>query len=70
MHILAYIDPGLGATIWQCLIGVFVGMLFYLRKTRRWIGRLMSRVLRTEQKTKNPTVDLQVNKTKIEVDQV
>ena len=35
--ILAYIDPGLGALLWQSIIAAFVGFLFYLKKTRRWI---------------------------------
>ena len=35
--ILAYIDPGLGALLWQMIVAAFVGFLFYLKKTRRWI---------------------------------
>jgi O-antigen/teichoic acid export membrane protein len=35
--ILAYIDPGVGALLWQTIIAAFVGLLFYLKKTRRWI---------------------------------
>jgi hypothetical protein len=35
--IIAYIDPGVGALLWQTLIAAFVGFLFYLKKTRRWI---------------------------------
>jgi len=34
---LAYIDPGLGALLWQATVAGVVGFLFYLRKTRRWI---------------------------------
>jgi len=49
MHILAYIDPGAGALIWQSIIGVFVGVVFYLRRTRKWIGSLISKALRVEQ---------------------
>lgn len=37
MTIFAYIDPGLGALIWQAVVAAFVGFLFYLNKTRRWI---------------------------------
>ena len=35
--ILAYVDPGLGALLWQSIIAAFIGFLFYLNKTRRWI---------------------------------
>jgi hypothetical protein len=35
--LLAYIDPGLGALLWQAILAAFVGFLFYLKKTRRWI---------------------------------
>jgi hypothetical protein len=34
---LAYIDPGLGALVWQVIVSAFVGLLFYLRKSRKWI---------------------------------
>jgi hypothetical protein len=68
MHVLAYIDPGLGALIWQSIIGVFIGLLFYLRRTRKWLGRLMGRVFRTGQKPRNATVALPVNKDKVESD--
>lgn len=50
MHILAYIDPGVGTLIWQSVIGVFVGIFFYLRKTRRWIGEIMRKMFRNEPK--------------------
>jgi hypothetical protein len=35
--VLAYIDPGLGALLWQTIVAAFVGLLFYLKKTRQWI---------------------------------
>ena len=35
--IVAYIDPGIVALLWQTVMAVFVGFLFYLKKTRRWI---------------------------------
>jgi len=35
--IFAYIDPGLGALIWQSAVAGVVGFLFYLKKARRWI---------------------------------
>jgi hypothetical protein len=68
MHILAYIDPGVGALVWQSAIGIFVGILFYLRKTRQWIGLLIGKVFRVEQKPGNSTVDLPTDKNKLEAD--
>jgi hypothetical protein len=44
--ILAYIDPGFGALIWQMVVAVFVGFLFYLRQTRRWIVGVIVDVFR------------------------
>ena len=37
MRLFAYVDPGLGALIWQAAVAGIVGFLFYLKKTRRWI---------------------------------
>ena len=34
---VAYIDPGLGALLWQTTVAGCVGFLFYLKKSRRWI---------------------------------
>ena len=34
---LAYIDPGAGALVWQMVVSAFVGVFFYLKKTRTWI---------------------------------
>ena len=44
--ILAYIDPGLGALLWQMIVAAFVGFLFYLKKTRRWIVGVIMGVFR------------------------
>jgi hypothetical protein len=68
MHILAYIDPGVGALIWQSAIGVFVGILFYLRRTRKWIGRLMGKAFQSGQQSRNSAVDVRINKDKVEAD--
>ncbi len=68
MHILAYIDPGSGALIWQTIVGVFVGLFFYLRQTRRWLGRLVGRVLRTDQKAQANVRSLPTEKDKVEAD--
>ena len=39
-HVLAYIDPGSGALIWQAIVAGFVGAGFYFR---RYFGRFFSR---------------------------
>lgn len=62
MHFLAYIDPGVGALIWQSIIGVFIGVLFYLRKTRQFIGRVMNKVFQIGRAPVNPTVDPSTSK--------
>jgi hypothetical protein len=37
MTIFAYVDPGLGLLAWQAVTAFFVGLLFYVRKTRKFI---------------------------------
>jgi len=66
MHVLAYIDPGVGALIWQSIVGVCVGLLFYMRRTRKWLGRLMVKIFRSGQKSGNSAVAVPVNKNKEE----
>jgi len=39
-RVLAYIDPGSGALIWQAIVAAFVGAGFYFR---RYFGRFFSR---------------------------
>jgi hypothetical protein len=48
--ILAYIDPGVGALLWQTIIAAFVGALFYLKKTRRWIVGVFRKMFGRSQK--------------------
>lgn len=38
--LLAYIDPGSGALIWQAIVAGFVGAAFYFR---RFFGRFLSK---------------------------
>jgi hypothetical protein len=45
MNFFAYIDPGLGALIWQSSVAAVVGFLFYLKKTRRWIVSTFRKML-------------------------
>ena len=53
MIVLAYIDPGLGALIWQTIVAAFVGFLFYLKKTRHWIAGVFCRVFGRAQNPPN-----------------
>jgi hypothetical protein len=46
MMSLAYVDPGLGLLAWQAVVAAFLGLLFYLKKTRQWLGRLCQRLFR------------------------
>ena len=63
--ILAYIDPGIGALLWQTSIAAFVGFLFYLKKTRRWIVGVFRKMFGRGQK---PTVvSIEVHSPKVEV---
>jgi hypothetical protein len=68
MHILSYIDPGAGALIWQSIVGIFVGIVFYMRRTRRWLGRLVGRILGNEPSPSNNVVPVPLEKGKAEVD--
>jgi hypothetical protein len=46
MTLLAYIDPGLGALVWQTIVAAFIGFLFYLKKTRLWIVSTIWKIFR------------------------
>jgi hypothetical protein len=69
MTFFAYIDPGLGALIWQSIVAAFVGFLFYLKKTRQWIVGVLRKIFAREQKTPNipPTAPAKVPAAKAEV---
>lgn len=43
---LAYIDPGSGLMLWQVILSVIVGFLFYLKKGPLLMARFMKKVLR------------------------
>ena len=46
MIVFAYIDPGLGALAWQIIVSGFVGALFFLKQTRKWIVGIVFRWFR------------------------
>jgi hypothetical protein len=65
--IFAYIDPGLGALAWQTAISACVGLLFYIKKTRRMIVRFFCRVFRRGQKPQNAAVEPPPAETETEI---
>lgn len=40
---LAYVDPGSGQMIWQLLVAVCVGGLFYIKRVRNFLGKLVKK---------------------------
>jgi hypothetical protein len=40
---LAYIDPGSGLLVWQMIAAAVVGCLFYLKKVRTFLYRLVTK---------------------------
>jgi len=53
--ILAYVDPGLGALVWQIILSACVGMFFYVQKSRRWIVGCVFKLLRPVKTKSDPT---------------
>ena len=48
MHIVifGYVDPGLGLLAWQAIVALFLGVLFYVKKTRDWAIGLLRKLFR------------------------
>lgn len=59
--LLAYIDPGLGALLWQAIVAGAVGFLFYLKKTRRWIVDLFLKAFGRGRKTEDTGAEISVH---------
>jgi hypothetical protein len=38
----AYVDPGSGAMLWQAAAAMVLGLMFYIRRIRAWVGRLFT----------------------------
>jgi hypothetical protein len=64
--IVAYIDPGLGALIWQSVVAGIVGFLFYVKKSRRWIVNVFRNMFGCGQKS--PGVSIEIPPPKVEVE--
>jgi hypothetical protein len=47
--VLAYVDPGSGALVWQMLAATAVGVLFYFRKFRKFVFGLGARLRQPRQ---------------------
>ncbi len=65
---LAYIDPGLGALLWQTIIAAFVGFLFYIKKTRHWIVGTFRKIFRPGPKPREPGVKIPPPKVETKID--
>ena len=66
--ILAYIDPGLGALVWQTILAVLVGFLFYLKKTRRWIVDAFRKMFGRGQKPAGVGIEIPPPKVEAKID--
>jgi len=66
--LLAYIDPGLGALLWQSIIAAFVGFLFYLKKTRRWIVEIFRKISRRSPKPPGVSIEIPPPKVEAKID--
>jgi len=45
MNLLAYIDPGSGLLVWQLLVAGAMAVLFYLKRTRKFLGRIGRKII-------------------------
>ncbi len=44
--LLAYIDPGSGLLVWQTIVAACVGVLFYIKKFRTFLGKLFLKLFK------------------------
>jgi hypothetical protein len=65
---LAYIDPGLGALVWQTIIAAFVGCMFYLKKTRRWIVGVFRKMFGSRPKPPVDSIEIHPPKVEAKID--
>jgi len=68
--ILGYIDPSLGALIWQSIVAAFVGAVFYLKKTRRLVAGFFRSIFKREQKpdAKIPVAEIPAAQAEVEAE--
>lgn len=48
MRFLGYVDPGTGQLIWQMLVAMVVGILFYVKRFRDFLSRLVAKMLKRD----------------------
>ena len=66
--LLAYVDPGLGALLWQTAVAGFVGFLFYLKKTRRWIVDMFRKMFGRDLKPPDASIEIHPPKVEAKID--
>jgi hypothetical protein len=60
--LFAYVDPGLGMLIWQTVVAAFVGTIFYLNKTRKWMVSSVRKIFGREEKPPEGSAEKSPNK--------
>jgi hypothetical protein len=60
--LFAYVDPGLGMLIWQTVVAAFVGTIFYLNKTRKWMVSVVRKIFGREEKPPEVVAEKSANK--------
>jgi hypothetical protein len=58
----------LGALLWQTIIAAFVGSLFYLEKTRRWIVGVFRKMSGRGQKPPDASIEIHSPKVEVKID--
>jgi hypothetical protein len=59
MTLFAYVDPGLGLLLWQAVVSAFLGVLFYLKKTRTWMLKPFQKLFRSDKAPVVETIKIQ-----------
>jgi hypothetical protein len=57
-----YVDPGLGLLAWQAVVAVFLGIVFYLKKTRNWLLALCRKIFRPGKTAEPPATALKTSR--------
>lgn len=58
----------MGALLWQTIIAAFVGLLFYLKKTRRWIVEMFLKIFRRAGKKQGAGFEIPPPKVEVKID--
>ena len=59
MDLLAYIDPGTGLLIWQTVVAVVLGLLFYVKKVRKWFVGIFRRLFGADKPAEQSALKVQ-----------